>query len=197
MHTGSATEATVSDADRATVLVVDDEVTVADGYALRLQSEYETETAYGGEEALEILAERDVDVVLLDRRMPDVTGDEVLERVRAEGLDCRVVMLTAVDPGFGVIDMPFDDYLHKPVEREDLRTAIEQQLRVVALERFGDYLQLLAKREVVSAATSETQRETNAEYRELVERCDALEAELAGQLDTFEDLAAAFRDVSG
>jgi DNA-binding response OmpR family regulator len=180
-----------------TVLVVDDEKTVADGYALRLQSEYETVTAYGGREALEILAERDVDVVLLDRRMPEVTGDEVLEHIREEGMDCRVVMLTAVDPGFGVIEMPFDDYLHKPVDKEDLHTAIEQQLRVVALERFGEYLQLLSKQEVLAASMSEKDRRNNSDYRTLVERSEELEAELSAQLDLFEDLAAAFRDVSG
>jgi len=180
-----------------TVLVVDDEKTVADGYALRLQSEYETVTAYGGAAALEILDDRDVDVVLLDRRMPDVTGDEVLERVHETGMDCRVIMLTAVDPGFGVIEMPFDDYLHKPVEREDLEEAIEQQLRIVALEQFGEYLQLLSKREVLAASMGEAKRQNNADYRALVERCEQLEAELSARLDLFEDLAAAFRDVTG
>ena len=181
--------------DSATVLVVDDEKTVADGYALRLQSTYVTETAYGGQDALDILHERDVDVVLLDRRMPEVTGDEVLSRIREAEIDCRVVMLTAINPGFGVIEMPFDDYLHKPVDRDALHTAIEQQLRVVALERFGAYLQLLSKREVLAASMSEKKRQSNDDYQALVERCGELEAELAAQLDLFEDLAAAFRDV--
>lgn len=180
----------------ATVLIVDDEKTVADGYTLRLQSDYDTVTAYGGQEALEILDERDVDVVLLDRRMPEVTGDEVLEHIRDDGLDCRVIMLTAVDPGFGVIEMPFDDYLHKPVDKADLHTAIEQQLRVVALEQFGEYLQLLSKREVLAASISEKERRNNSDYRALVERSEQLEAELSAQLDLFEDLAAAFRDVT-
>ena len=180
-----------------TVLVVDDEKTVADGYALRLQSEYETVTAYGGQSALDILTERDVDVVLLDRRMPEVTGDEVLATIREGGMDCRVIMLTAVDPGFGVIEMPFDDYLHKPVDSGDLERAIEQQLRVVALEQFGEYLQLLSKREVLAASMAEKQLDANEEYQGLVERCEALEAELSARLDLFDDLAAAFRDVTG
>jgi len=186
----------MSDTDRATMLVVDDEQTVADGYALRLQLTYETVTAYGGREALELLVERDIDVVLLDRRMPEVTGDDVLERIREDGIDCRVVMLTAIDPGFDVIDMPFDDYLHKPVDKEALLTAIEQQLRVVALEQFGEYLELLAKRQVLAASTSEKKRRSTPEHQELVERVENLEAALSAQLDTFEDLSAAFRDVS-
>jgi DNA-binding response OmpR family regulator len=179
-----------------TVLVVDDEKTVADGYALRLQSAYETVTAYGGQAALDTLAERDVDVVLLDRRMPEVTGDEVLDHVRGEGMGCRVIMLTAIDPGFGVIEMPFDDYLHKPVDRGDLERAIERQLRVVALEQFGEYLQLLSKREVLATSMAQKQLAANEEYQALVGRCDRLEGELSARLDLFEDLASAFRDVT-
>jgi CheY-like chemotaxis protein len=66
-----------------TVLIVDDESEVADVYALRLREEYETRTAYGGEEALDTI-DSDMDVVLLDRRMPDLSGDEVLERIRSD-----------------------------------------------------------------------------------------------------------------
>lgn len=61
------------------LLVVDNERDVADTYALQLE-EYDTRVAYGGEEALAKLDD-DVDAVLLDRRMPDVHGDEVLARI--------------------------------------------------------------------------------------------------------------------
>ena len=101
--------------DTATVLVVDDEEEVADVYALRLRNEYDTRVAYGGEDALETI-DVDVDVVLLDRRMPDIPGDEVLEQIREKGYDCRIIMLTAVDPGLDIVEMPFDEYLCKPVE---------------------------------------------------------------------------------
>ena len=80
---------------------------------------HDVRTAYGGEEALE-KADEDVDLVFLDRQMPDMSGDDVLERVRERGLDCRVVMVTAVDPDFDIVEMPFDDYLTKPVMRDDV-----------------------------------------------------------------------------
>jgi CheY-like chemotaxis protein len=65
----------------ATVLVVDDEQRAADTYANVLASEYDTRTAYGGEEALELVETADFDVVLLDRRMPELTGDDILAAI--------------------------------------------------------------------------------------------------------------------
>ena len=76
-------------------------------YALRLDR-YETRTAYGGREALEAV-DGSVDVVLLDRRMPEIPGDEVLGRIRTTGYNCRVIVLTAVDPGPDIVEMHFDD----------------------------------------------------------------------------------------
>jgi len=109
-----------------TVLVVDDEQDVADVYQLQLQTKYDARAAYGGEEAFEIIDET-VDVVLLDRRMPGLTGDEVLEEIRAQGFDCRVVIVSAVDKEQGV-DIPADDYYEKPMDRTEIYEAVESQL---------------------------------------------------------------------
>ncbi len=136
--------------DSPVVLVVDDEPEVADVYALRLDSEYETRVAYGGEEALAVIDD-DVAVVLLDRRMPNLSGDDVLSAIREEGYDCRVIMLTAVDPGPDIVEMAFDEYLCKPVEKHDLVAAIEQQLAVArADDRLTEYLELRAKHSLLS-----------------------------------------------
>ncbi|MFB6156520.1 MAG: response regulator transcription factor [Haloferacaceae archaeon] len=105
-----------SDGTRATVLVVDDERAVADACSLLLRQEYDVRTAYGGKEALEAVDD-DVDVMLLDRRMPDISGDGVLNELRVRGIDRAVIMLTAVEPSLAVADMAFDDYLRKPVDR--------------------------------------------------------------------------------
>ena len=108
-----------------TVLVVDDERELADLYTEWLSDAHSVRTAYSGSEALE-LVDATVDVVLLDRRMPDLSGDEVLGEIDTGALDCRVVMLTAVDPGGEIVDMPFDDYLVKPVTDEVLHDAVER-----------------------------------------------------------------------
>ncbi|PSP15165.1 DNA-binding protein, partial [Halobacteriales archaeon QH_10_67_13] len=87
----------------ATVLVVDDERDVADAYAAQLEEEFIVMTAYGGQQALDWI-DASVDVVLLDRRMPDISGDEVLEKIHGRDLQARVAMVTAVDPDFDIID---------------------------------------------------------------------------------------------
>jgi DNA-binding response OmpR family regulator len=111
-----------------TVLVVDDERGLADLYAIWLEDEYDVRTAYDGESALEALDES-VDVVLLDRQMPDVSGDEVLEILHERGLDCSIAMVTAVEPELDIIDLGFDDYLRKPVEKPTLRDTVDRLLR--------------------------------------------------------------------
>ncbi|WP_226010719.1 response regulator [Halomicrobium salinisoli] len=179
----------------ATVLVVDDEREVADVYALRLGDEYETETAYGGEEALASIDE-DVDVVLLDRRMPDLSGDDVLDEIRERGLDCRVIMITAVDPDFDIIDMPFDDYICKPIEKEDLVAAIEQQL---AAQRYDDrlsaYLKVTSKLALLEAEKTPQALEDSAEVADLRTRVAELRAEVDAALAEFDDIDAAFKEI--
>lgn len=115
-----------------TVLIVDDEPNVANAYALGLQDDYDVEIATSGEEAFDVIDEA-VDVALLDRRMPGMDGDDVLEGIRTDGYSCRVAMITAVDPAFDIVDLPFDAYLTKPVEEAALRTTVEQLLEL------GDY----------------------------------------------------------
>jgi DNA-binding response OmpR family regulator len=182
----------MSDPADATVLVVDDEKTVADTYGHRLQHAYQTETAYGGEAALEVLDETPVDIVLLDRRMPGMTGDEVLREIRDRGYECKVLMVTAIDPDFETLDMPFDDYLCKPVQQDLLMGAVEQQLRVRALERLGEYLRLLAKEEVMAASATADGLADNERYQRLLDEREALAAEISAHVEGFEDLQAAF-----
>ncbi len=170
--------------DRTTVLVVDDEREVADVYALRLDSQYETRTAYGGAEALAALDDT-VDVVLLDRRMPDTSGDEALAEIRDSGYDCRVIMLTAVDPGRDIVGMPFDDYLCKPVEKDDLVRAIEQQLLVKRHDgRLGEYLEARSKLSLLDSQLPPGSEEVDR----LRSRVTQLESELDGQLDDVDGL---------
>jgi DNA-binding response OmpR family regulator len=179
--------------DTATVLVVDDEEEVADVYALRLRNDYDTRVAYGGEDALETL---DVDVVLLDRRMPEISGDDVLDQIREKGYDCRVIMLTAVDPGLDIVEMPFDDYLCKPVEKEDLVAAIEQQRQIQRYdEQLSEYFEVTSKLALLESELPPHEREESAELERLTEQADTLRKELSGLLDEFDSLDEAFQSI--
>jgi two-component system response regulator CpxR len=117
-----------------TVLIVEDEKRLAEQYAQVLETDYEVVTAYSGAEALEV-ADETVDAVFLDRKMPGLSGSDVLERLRDRGHDDPVAMLTAVRPDWDVLEMGFDDYLLKPVDIHELHEAAERLEALGAIER--------------------------------------------------------------
>lgn len=156
------------------MLVVDDEPAITDGQAARLESEYSVRTAYDGVEALEVMDD-DVDVVLLDRRMPKLGGVEVVERIREAGYDCRVAMLTGVEPGMDILEMGFDEYLTKPVSKEALFDVVERMVRRARYDRGLRELFALASK----VATLETSYEpevlaSSPEYQSLREEMETL-----------------------
>jgi DNA-binding response OmpR family regulator len=138
----------------------------------------------------------EADVVLLDRRMPDLSGDEVLRRLRDQDVDCRVVMLTAVDPDFDIVDMPFDDYLCKPVVQDDLVAAIEQQLAARAYsDRLSEYLEVTSKLALLEAEKPARELAGNEDVAELRQRAARLREEVDAALGEFDDFETAFRDL--
>ncbi|MFC6725813.1 HalX domain-containing protein, partial [Halobium palmae] len=169
------------------VLVVEDEPDLADLYATWLKSEYRVRTAYGGREALESLDD-DVSVVLLDRRMPDLSGDEVLSAIRDRGIDCRVAMVTAVEPDFDIIAMGFDDYLVKPVTKEALRETVSTLITRSAYDAgVQEMFSLASKKAVLESEKGGAELEANEEYAELDERLGELRDELDETIGTVED----------
>ncbi|MEF8852287.1 MAG: response regulator [Haloarculaceae archaeon] len=162
----------------AVVLVVDDEPDVADSYAAFIRDRYDVRIAYSGEEALERLDD-EVDVVLLDRRMPDMFGDEVLAEIRDRGVDCRVAMVTAVDPDVDIIDMEFDDYVVKPVTREEVLDTVDRLLRVTEYERtLREYYRVTRKWVTLSEVRPGEDIESDPEFADLVDRRDQLREKL-------------------
>ena len=175
------------DPNDATVLVVDDEPMVVDSFALQLERWYTVRRAYGGEEALSVV-DGDVDVVLLDRRMPDRSGDAVLRELRERGVEVQVVMVTAVDADFDVLPMPFDGYVEKPVAGDDLHEAVEKQLAVRRYdERVSEFFATTDKLAALEADKPAGALEANEEYRQLKERHETLEAELGTLFETVDD----------
>jgi len=173
--------------DQTTILVVDDEADIADLYTTWLEMEQDVRTAYGGEEALEKVDD-EVDIVFLDRQMPDYSGDEVLERIRERGLDCRVVMVTAVDPDFDIVSMEFDDYLTKPVMRDDLDEAVGSMLeRDEYNETLQEYFALTSKKATLEAEKTPSELQESSEYQEMVDRVEELEAEADTAVSSFDD----------
>jgi len=182
---------------RPTVLVVDDEEGVADAYALQVQESYETRVAYGGREALEAMDES-VDAVLLDRRMPDLHGDDVLARIREEGYDCAVIMTTAVDPDLDILAMDFDDYLCKPVGRDTLLETLDRHVETEGSHdpRLEEFFTVVSKREVLEAELPRGRLADHEEYQRLERRAEELGGELAAEMDDFDEVVETFREVN-
>ncbi|WP_435181547.1 response regulator [Halorussus sp. AFM4] len=180
----------------ATVLVVDDEPEVTDAYALRLRRRYaDVRTAYGGEEALAAMDD-DVDVVLLDRRMP-FSGDKVLRELRERGYECRVIMVTAVNPDFEIVDMPFDDYLCKPTDREDLFAAIDQQLEAASYDDpVSELFGLTAKLAVLESEQTPEQLDGSSEYVRMRRRATELREGLDVPPESFEEMLEEFAAIN-
>jgi DNA-binding response OmpR family regulator len=180
----------------AHVLVVDDEPDVADTQALRLDGRYETSVAYGGAAALE-LAGPSVDAILLDRRMPDVHGDEVLAELRERGYDGVVVMLTAVDPDLNILDLAFDDYLQKPVDRETLLATLDQHLDPADTdERLAEFFRITSKLQVLAAEKPTERLDESREYAELKARAERLEERLRAEMEGFDEVVETYRAIS-
>ena len=173
--------------DSASVLIVEDERQIADLYATLLAETYDVETAYDGEEALTKL-DNSVDVVLLDRHMPGVDGDAVLETIQERGLQCQVVMVSAVTPDFDIIEMGLDDYLRKPITADGLLDAVERVLARTDYDQIvQEFYQLTWKKAVLDSEKSDAELRASDEYDELLDRITVARNQLEETTAKFDD----------
>ena len=128
---------------RGTVLVVDDEEGVRASFRVLLEDECTVLEAEDGERALEVLRRHEVDVVMLDQRMPGEPGIDVLSRIKALDPSVVVVLATAVREvrtAVEAIKRGAYDYITKPFDVEDIELLVRRALDKRALEREVLYL---------------------------------------------------------
>ena len=170
----------------ATVLVVDNQPAVAEAYQSYLMESYDVRLAFDGETALEKLDDS-VDVVLLDRRMPALSGDEVLSHIRARGHECQVAMVTSTKPDVDVIDMGFDEYLMKPVSEDTLLSTVEGLLdRRDYDETLQEYYTSAKKYAALKAERSAEALEDTEEFKRLRRRVRRLGGDVEQAFDRIE-----------
>ncbi|MFO7942311.1 MAG: response regulator [Bacillota bacterium] len=120
------------------ILVIDDEVNIRKTLLRSLKgSGYEVETAVNGEEGLEKMEQRAPDVVLLDMKMPGLSGIEVLREMREREIYSKVVIITAygtVDNAVEAMKLGAVDFLQKPFLPDDIRQLIRDLLERPSLE---------------------------------------------------------------
>ena len=115
------------------ILIIDDEKNIREGLSASLEMEgYNTVLAENGKEGLELFAKGDIDLVITDLRMPQVTGEEVLEKIISGSPGIPVIVLT----GHGSIDTAVEamrkgayDFLTKPLNLDRLTLIVKRALQ--------------------------------------------------------------------
>jgi len=116
---------------KSTVLIVDDEFGVRESLRMLLKSHYEIFTAQDGEEALEVLKERKIDLITLDLNMPKLSGIETLREIRKIDAEVPVIIIT----GYGTQkdeeetrQYGVTDFISKPFNTSQIISVIDRIL---------------------------------------------------------------------
>jgi DNA-binding response OmpR family regulator len=145
---------------RVRILVAEDEPGLADAVAEWLRADaHAVDVSYDGRGALERLRVNDYDVVVLDRNLPAVHGDDVCRHLVSDGVATRVLMLTAaaeIDDRVRGLSLGADDYLTKPFAMAELGArvhALGRRARPATppILRYGDILLDPARRRAFRA----------------------------------------------
>jgi two-component system response regulator AtoC len=126
------------------ILVIDDDASIRETLDLYLTEEgYKVETAETGTDGLNKYVKNPSDVVILDIRLPDVDGFSVLEDLKEENENVKVIMITAfhdMETTINAMKGGAFDYIHKPVNVDELDIAIKKALKSLEMEKKIDGL---------------------------------------------------------
>ena len=128
----------------AKILVIDDDRSICETLDLYLSEEgYECHTAVTGTDGLNKFVQVQPDVVILDIRLPDVDGFTVLEELREEDEDVKVIMITAfhdMETTIRAMKAGAFDYIHKPINVDELEVSLQKALKTLETEKKIDGL---------------------------------------------------------
>ncbi len=155
------------------ILVVDDEQDIVKVLSKILElAGYEVISAYNGTEAVQHVKENNPDLVLLDYMMPDITGLEVLQQIKAFSDEVYVIMVTgrgSEEVAASVMKAGASDYVIKPFVKDQILTVVKDTLRIRTAEIKAKHLQ-----EEVQELNRELERKVEERTRDLIETQDRL-----------------------
>ncbi len=121
------------------ILVVDDELDICNFLKTYFNSKgYDTRSALSGEEALQIVDEWTPTIILLDIRMPGMSGVDVLKIVREKHPTIGIIMVTAfadIEIGRSTLKLGASDFIHKPIDLEYLETSVQAKILSIMASR--------------------------------------------------------------
>lgn len=135
------------------VLVIDDELTVCQSCEKILRAEgYNVSTVLGGLEGLERFRKEDFDLVLVDLKMPDLHGMEVVDVIKRERPDTTVIIMTGystVPSAVKGMKLGAADYIPKPFTPDEMNAAIRKALRQKERQAKGEDIGPLINEEAI------------------------------------------------
>ena len=127
------------------ILIVEDEFKIADVIASRLRKEnYRVDVFGNGEEGLDNALTNIYDLIILDVMLPKVDGFKILEEIRREKINAKVIMLTAksmIEDKLTGFNNGANDYLTKPFHIDELVARVNAQLRMDNVQVQKDYVE--------------------------------------------------------
>ncbi|KOX92198.1 HoxA transcriptional regulator [Haloarcula rubripromontorii] len=162
------------------VVVVDDDEDYRQLYKLWLPDKYEVIEAADGRTGLQCIDDT-TDAVLLDRQMPDLSGETVAEKLRQRTVTPAVVMISSVKPDVDILDIPVDSYLRKPADRDTLLSVLSTvRTRCEYEAKRRELLGLADRRATVADAVRATALAESDTYQRVVERLERHDVSLGG-----------------
>lgn len=128
------------------ILIIEDEFKIADVIASRLRKEqYVVDVFTDGEEGLDNALTNIYDLIILDVMLPKVDGFKILEEIRKEKIEAKVIMLTAksmLEDKLIGFNNGANDYLTKPFHIDELVARVNAQLRINNNQQIKDYIEV-------------------------------------------------------
>jgi len=128
---------------KPTILVADDELGIRELLVELLQDIYNVTTAQNGLEAYDLLKKEKFDLILLDLRMPKMTGLEVIKKIHDEKIPTTVICVTAdkdINSAIHAIKLGAFDYVVKPFDNDKMLVLIKNALEKSQLQKQVQYL---------------------------------------------------------